>query len=266
MASKAKSWFRFENKAGEDTTTIYIYDEISLWGITAKDFVAALSEVKTSEIKLRLNSPGGDVFDGITIYNALREHPAKVTTQVDGLAASIASVIAMAGDEIRMSENAFMMIHNAWALIAGNAEDMRKLADTLDKIDATLVKTYQDKTGATQRDLRAMMAAETWLTANDALAKGFCDVIGDPAEVKARFDLSKFANVPHAVAAMNISNEQPTERDIEAILRDSGISKRGAMAAVAAIRGEGVREAHDATEASNLKEFLQMETLKIKLM
>lgn len=213
-----KSWYRIENKADE-TATIYVYDEISAWGITAKDFVNDLGNIKAKTINLRINSPGGNVFDGITIHNALKQHAATVNVQVDGLAASIASIIAMAGDEIRMAQNSFMMIHNAWSYTAGNAVQMRKLADTLDKIDATLISTYQAKTGASESDIKKMMADETWLNADDALAKGFCDAVGDPTEAKAHFDLSKFNNVPQAVAAMNICTKPENERDLEAILR-----------------------------------------------
>jgi len=264
---KNKSWFRFEAKAGEDATTIYIYDEISAWGVTAKDFIAELRKVSAKTIHLRLNSPGGDVFDGITIYNALREHAATVKVQVDGLAASIASIIAMAGDEIRMAKNSFMMIHFAWAWAAGNATEMRKLADTLDKIDTTLVTTYQDKTGASQRDIRQMMADETWMSADEALANGFADAVGDVAEINARFDLSKFSRVPQAVAAMNTMGapEPATEREIEKTLRDAGVSKKAALAAVAAIKGETLRDAGGEENAKGFADFLKAQTETIKV-
>lgn len=256
MASK--SWFKIENSTA-DSTTIYVYDEISSWGVSAKDFVAELNGIKTPSINLRINSPGGDVFDGITIHNALKQHSSKVNVQVDGLAASIASIIAMAGDEVRMAKNSFMMIHNAWTFTAGNADELTKMADTLRKIDGTLVKTYQDKTRASQKDIKQMMADETWLSADEALAKGFCDVVGDPAEVKARFDLSKFAHVPQAVMAMNIQQGYATERDIERLLRDAGVSKKAALAAVAAVKGETRRDSED--EAQKVKEFLQKELI-----
>lgn len=264
---KNKSWFRFEAKAGDDAATIYIYDEISAWGVTAKDFIAELRQVTAKTITLRLNSPGGDVFDGITIYNALREHGAKVLVQIDGLAASIASVIAMAGDEVRMAKNSFMMIHFAWAFAAGNATEMRKLAATLDKIDTTLVTTYQDKTGASQRDIRQMMAEETWMSADEAMANGFADAVGDPAEIKARFDLSKFARVPQAVAAMNTlaTPEPATEREIEQLLRDAGASKKAALAAVAALKGETLRDAEGEESATGFAEFLKAQTETIKV-
>jgi ATP-dependent protease ClpP protease subunit len=257
----SKSWFKFENKAGEDATTVYVYDEIGYWGVTAKEFCDALNGVNTSIINLKINSPGGDVFDGLAIHNALKGHAAKVNVQVEGLAASIASIIAMAGDEIRMAKNAFFMIHNAWAGCAGNAVDMRKLADTLEKIDGTLVQTYQDRTGGTQKDIREMMAAETWLNADEALAAGFCDVIGDPADVKAKFDLSKFSHVPQAVAAMNVITKPENERDLETVLRDAGLSKKEALTAVASLKAEARRDS--ATE--ELAQLLKNETASIKI-
>jgi ATP-dependent protease ClpP protease subunit len=256
MASK--SWFKIENKAA-DEATVTVYDEISSWGITAKEFVSELKDITAKTINLRINSPGGNVFDGITIHNALKEHSAQVKVHVDGLAASIASIIAMAGDEIRMAKNSFLMIHNAWAFTAGNAAELRKLAGTLDKVDATLVQTYQDRTGASKADIKQMMADETWLNADEALAAGFCDAVGDKVEAQARFDLSKFNKVPHAVAAMNIKPEN--ERDLEAVLRDSGLSKKDALTAVAGLKAEALRDSEQA-DVQKMKDYMQAEQAK----
>lgn len=239
-----KSWYRIEAKADE-AATVYVYDEIGIWGITAKDFMREIDGLKASNITLRVNSPGGDVFDGIAIYNALRNHPAKVSTQVDGLAASIASIISMAGDEITIAKNAFFMVHNAWAMTAGNADEMRKMADTLDKIDTTLVKTYADRTGQTQRAIRQMMADETWLNADEAVALGLADKLADDQGAKATFDLSKFRNVPKDLHA---EAEPPTERDIEQLLRDAGVSRKEAMTAVAAIKSHNQRDSDEARD------------------
>lgn len=252
---KNKSWYSIENKAATEAT-VYIYDEISLWGISANQFVKDLNDITAKTINLRINSPGGNVFDGITIYNSLRDHAATVKVQVDGLAASIASIIAMAGDEIRMAKNSFLMVHNAWSYTAGNAAELRKLADTLDKIDATLTQTYQDKTGMPTADIQQLMADETWLNADEALAKGFADFVGDPVEAQARFDLTKYNKVPQAVIAMNIKPDN--ERDLEAILRDSGLSKKEALAAVAGLKAEALRDA-EAEEAQKFKDYLQVQ-------
>jgi ATP-dependent protease ClpP protease subunit len=194
-----RKWFEIKD-AKNDTTEILIYDEIWAFGTNANDFVKGLKGVTTPKISLRINSPGGDVFDGLAIYNALRAHPAKKTVHVDGLAASIASVIAMAGDEIVMADSAFMMIHDSWGLAIGNSEELRALADTLEKIDGSIAGIYATRTGKKADDLRAMMDAETWMTAAEAVEMKFADKSEDAAEAKnaARFDLSGFKNAPSA--------------------------------------------------------------------
>ena len=162
-----KSWY--DIRAEEDETAeILIYDEISSWGIEARQFVKDLSGISAKTIRLRINSPGGNVFDGVAIYNALKRHPASVRVEVDGLAASIASIIAMAGDTIHMAKNAFLMIHNAWVFAMGDAEEMRKMADVLEKIDGTMASTYAERTGSKPKDIRELMDAETWMTAEEA--------------------------------------------------------------------------------------------------
>jgi len=186
-----KNWYRIENKAASEAT-IYVYDEISAWGVSAKQFVKDLNEITAKTIKLRINSPGGNVFDGVTIHNALKEHSASVDVIIDGLAASISSIIAMAGDTIHMADNAMFMIHNAWSIEIGNAEAMHKMGDVLTKIDETLVNTYAKRTGQTPLAIRSMMADETWINAEEAQQMGFADTIGDKSNAKASFDLSKY--------------------------------------------------------------------------
>ncbi len=189
---------KYEVKAKADKAEIWIYEEIGGGdffggGITSKQFaedVKKLGSVK--EISVRINSPGGSVFEGNAIYNILQSHPARIVVDIDGLAASIASVIAMAGDEIRMADNALMMIHPAWGFAMGNSEDMRKTADMLDKVDASITTTYVKRTKKDERVIRDMMLPETWMSAKEALDNGFIDSISDAAELAASFDLSKF--------------------------------------------------------------------------
>jgi ATP-dependent Clp endopeptidase proteolytic subunit ClpP len=173
----------FRAKSGDpDTTEILLYDEIGYWGVTAKDFQAQLAGVSTPNICLHINSPGGDVFDGLAIYSALKAHPARVTTIVDGLAASAASFIALAGDKVCMAENAFMMIHNAWGVAMGNKAEMLDMASTLGKLDGQLASIYAAKTGKTQEDCAALMDGDvdgTWFTAQEAKDAGLIDMI-DP--------------------------------------------------------------------------------------
>lgn len=177
---------------------IYIYDEIGYWGVTAKDFANDLKEYKSSDIiNLRINSPGGSVTDGIAIYNLLKSHSAKINVQIDGLAASMASTIAMAGDTITMPENALMMIHNPWGYATGDSEEMRKTADVLDKMKKALLSAYSQKTGLNDADIDELMTAETWMTGGEAVEMGFADQVTDEIKLAASFDpekLNQFKN------------------------------------------------------------------------
>lgn len=193
--------------------TLRLYDCIDAyggwWGMSAGEFATVLDGVPrgTKEIRLHINSPGGDVFEGIAILNALRQHPAKITTVVDGLAASIASVIALAGDEMLMAPNSEFMIHEAWGGCLGNAADMRKLADVLDHISDNIAAAYATRAGGEVAHWRALMAEETWFNADETVTAGLADRIADPRAaptdapaVAASFDRSAFKYRGRAVS------------------------------------------------------------------
>lgn len=172
-------WYRVRNAAdgggATDTTEIFIYDEIGGWfGFPVEDFVKELNDIKTPKIDVRINSPGGSLFDSIAIYNALVKHPAKVTTYVDALAASGASIIAMAGDETVMMVGSQLMIHDALGVELGNAADMRAMAEFLDKQSDNIATVYAHKAGDAT-DWRALMLAETWMFADEAITLGLAD-------------------------------------------------------------------------------------------
>ncbi len=189
-------WYHITNRA-DSVPEIAIYDEIGAHGIQAKAFLEDLMALESAEaLNLRINSPGGSVFDGIAIHNALKRHSGKVTVHIDGIAASIASVIAMAGDEIVMPENAMMMIHDPSGLVWGTAADMRAMAEALDKMRDGLVSAYRDKSGQSAEEIQDLMAKETWLTAEEAVEFGFADRMEKPVQMAAAFDLSKFRNTP----------------------------------------------------------------------
>jgi ATP-dependent Clp endopeptidase proteolytic subunit ClpP len=173
----AKDWFRIENSAEDaESTDIYVYDSIGGWfGMYADEFIEALGGITTSKINLRLNSPGGSVFEGIAIANAIRSHPANVTVYVDSLAASIASVIALAGDRVVMMPQAQFMIHNASGAEYGQASDLRKTADLLDKQSLNIAQAYAQHTGRPLAEWQALMEAETWFTAEEAVEMGLAD-------------------------------------------------------------------------------------------
>lgn len=181
-----KTWY---NRKADDT--IDITDDIGSWGVSVKSFLNDLRAVKGDAVHLRINSPGGDVFAGVAIYNALRSSGKKVYVKVLGIAASAASLIAMAGDEIEMPENAMMMIHNPWILASGDADDLRATADVLEKIGESLVGTYAARTGKPADEIRAMLSAETWFTAQEAVDAGFATKMTPAMQVRASFDLER---------------------------------------------------------------------------
>lgn len=193
-----------------------IYDEIGFWGITAKDFVTQLDALAANAVAITVavNSPGGDVFDAFAIYNALRRYQGKVTARVDGIAASAASLVVMAGDTVVMPENAMLMIHNPWTIAMGTAADMRKVAEMMDKARDGIVAAYVAKSGQSETDLIQMMDEETWLTALEAQALGFCDVIEQPVKLAATARtgelLARFSKAPAAlVDSLELSDEPP---------------------------------------------------------
>lgn len=205
--------FKFSNLASDDApATLSIYDEIGFWGVQAKDFVSDLGKVKSSTLNVEINSPGGDMFAGLAIFNALRASGKEIVVRVMGVAASAASLIAMAGDKIVMPKNTFMMIHNPWTVALGNADELRQTADTLDKFGASLRETYAAKTGMSEEELAPLLATDTWLTAEEALAKGFATEVVDDISAKASFDMAR-ADLPEAVrkvfAAARSSVEPP---------------------------------------------------------
>jgi ATP-dependent Clp protease protease subunit len=168
---------------------ILIYSDIGPeeWGgVSAKAIKAQLDTMSdAAEITVRINSPGGDVFDGFAIYNLLAQHPAKINVKVDGWAASAASVIAMAGDTVEMAANALMMIHNPWTMAIGDSANMRKTADLLDQIKGSILTTYKSKTDMDETDIAGLMDAETWFDAQGAIEAGFASaIVGKSERVK----------------------------------------------------------------------------------
>lgn len=165
-------------KAG-DAAEMFIYDYIDEWGVTPSAVAAALSGITASKILVHLNSQGGDVFMGMAIYTLLNQKNAEIVVQVDGVAASIASVLMLAGDEVVLARNAMIMIHNAWGGCVGNADEMRACAAILESVDQQVTDIYVEQTGAAADDVVAMMKAETWMNAATAMEKGFCDAVLD---------------------------------------------------------------------------------------
>jgi ATP-dependent protease ClpP protease subunit len=175
-----KNLFRINNK-NENTAEISIYTDIGLsfWddSLSAKQFNEELKKIsdKVTQIDVRLNSPGGDVFDGITMFNRLKQHKANVTVYVDGLAASIASVIAMAGNKIIMGEGALMMIHKPWTYTAGDSSALEEVIDRLNDVEEQIIGIYQRRTKVDRAEIRKMIAETTWMDSTQAVELGFAD-------------------------------------------------------------------------------------------
>lgn len=189
-------WYDIRNATDGDAAVVRIYDEIGFFGVTAEDFARDLGAVTADEIVVQISSPGGDVFDGVAIFNALRAHPASVTTRVDGIAASIASVIAQAGDHRVMLTGAQMMVHEAWGVAIGPAAEMREFADLLEKQNANIAAIYAARAGGdTQNFIDMMAGGDTWLSATEAVELGLADEIVDPA-AKAKAGLTEMVIDP----------------------------------------------------------------------
>lgn len=237
--------------AAEDETdrTISIYDVIGVdyWtgeGVTAKRIAAALRTLGKGDITVNVNSPGGDVFEGLAIYNLLREHKGEVTVKVLGLAASIASVIAMAGDTIQVARSSFLMIHDAWTIAVGNRHDMQAVADTLEPFDRAIADIYAARSGGDAKAIGKLMDAETWIGGSDAIEQGFADELLASDQV----DRDSKASA-HAV------------RRIEAALRSSGMPKSEAMRLISEFKagardaaGNGERDATDPGRKPNARQ------------
>lgn len=190
--------------AKDDETTIYIYDAIvsdedtAYWwgGVSAEALVPEIRAVKGGTVRLRINSPGGDVFAAQAICQAIRETGAKVIAHIDGYAASAATVIATAADEVEIAAGGFYMIHNAWTWAMGNANDLTATAGLLSKIDGSLAAQYAKKSGMAVDDVRAAMDAETWYTAEEAVAAGLVDRVAAGEKAEASWDMSAYAKAP----------------------------------------------------------------------
>jgi ATP-dependent protease ClpP protease subunit len=212
---KDRVWYRITNNAG--SAVVDIFDEIGYWGTNAADFQRELAQIVATEITVNLNSPGGEIFEGIAIHNALRSHPANVTVRVAGLAASIASVIALAGDRVIMQPHSQMMIHDGSGFCIGDASDMREMADLLDKQSNNIAAVYAERAGGTVEEWRERMLAETWYSADEAVEAGLADEVDAPARQgqqapapAARWDLTVFKHAGREQAPAPVLNTAPT--------------------------------------------------------
>ena len=190
-----KNWYNIKAEASSKSADVYIFDEIGTFGLTAQSFIEEIKSYKDTPMSLHINCVGGDVFEGMAIYNVLKKRTAKTTVYIEGIAASMGSVIALAGDEVIMAENSLFMIHNAWGGAMGEATEIRKTAALLDKISGEIADIYTKKTNLPYNRVKEMMDEETWLSADEAYNLGFIDSISDAIKVAAKYDVSKFKNI-----------------------------------------------------------------------
>jgi ATP-dependent Clp protease protease subunit len=200
------------NRPDDDEASVYVYDVIDAnWGVSAQQVVPALAALNAKTIHLHINSPGGDVFEARALKTALEQHSARVVATVDGIAASAASFLMMAADDIAIAPGPFVMIHNPWGFAMGDAEEMRKTAQLLDQIAAVIAGDYVAKTVIPSAEILAMMEEETWMDAETAVAKKFCDrILAKPAKAQAlnRFDLSAYSKAPDMLATLAAEDQQ----------------------------------------------------------
>jgi ATP-dependent Clp endopeptidase proteolytic subunit ClpP len=244
-------WYKIEALA-DDTAEVIIYDVIGWPFNDASELVRSLAGMTAKTITVRINSPGGDVFDAVSIFNALQSHKSKVITRVEGLAASAASFLALAGKEVQAYQNTMVMIHDPWVCVAGNQYELRETADILEKLSGQMVDIYAGNSSVGKKEIRDMMKAETWMTAKEAKEKGFIDTIVDGKSAKAQFDLSMFANAPEDLTAE--IHDEPAVRKYEKALRDAGASKSEARAILA----RGLKSASSEEEVLAAKNLLNI--------
>lgn len=258
--STKRTWYAMKAEAGAQSARLDIYDEIGGWGVTASQFAADLKGLgPVATLDVHLHSPGGSVVDGAAIFNLLKSHGARKVVTIDGMALSMASVVAMAGDEIIMPSNALMMIHNPWTMTAGDAEQLRKDADLLDKMKAQIAGAYIVKTGKSAADIAALMDAETWMDGREAVAAGFATRLADwEVKAAARHDVSRFAAKADqrldAIMAAKVDDEQkpePTPEPVATVV--APVVPDGAAGEVQPERSQGIAEQHAAIEAELAK-------------
>lgn len=209
-----ENWYNINSKASK-VVDVYIFDEIGMGGVNAQGFIEEIKSFKDSPMNLHINCVGGDVFDGMAIYNIIKKRTANTTVYIEGIAASMGSVIALAANKVVMAENSLFMIHNAWGGAMGEAKEMKKTAKLLDKISGEIADIYVKKTKLPYDKVKEMMDEETWLNAEEALDLGFIDSISDAIKVAAKYDVSKFKNITNKEIknklSINIKSKKMTD-------------------------------------------------------
>ena len=258
-------WFDIKNKANSETADIYIYSEVGGFDVNAKSFINELKSLKDKNIDVHINSLGGSVFDGLAIYNALKTHTKKVTTKVEGICASIASVIAMAGDQIEMAENSLFMIHNPFAMSGGDANELRKTADILDKIRNEIADIYASKSKHDAQHYINLMDVESWFNSTETLELGLANTITQSLKIENNYDISKFQNITEKKInnIINKSNQNVMAENTQnenVVLNEATLI--GKIKSMLGVKNEHEEGHEEGTPAENADWALSYEELK----
>lgn len=266
-----KSWYQIQNKAN-NRLKISLHDEIGMFGVSAAQFLQEINVQQGVDfIDLDIHSPGGNMLDGIAIYNGLKAHPANINTHVTGIAASAASTVLMAGDVVSMPEDAFIMIHNPSGFVGGESDDMREVADVLDKFKRSAINIYAKKTGKSPEEVSQVMQrnTSTWFSAEEALEFGLVDKISPAIGIsnKAAQFVNYFSSMPFVTNADQVSGIK-TIKDFERFLRDSGGLSRGlatALSSRAKTLFQSESEPPNSTEMQELSNALERMKIPVSL-
>lgn len=221
MSNEKQTWYGLGEKNAQGQVEVSIYDEIGFWGVSASEFIRDVKAASAGStgVLLRINSPGGEVYDGLAIYNYLKGLDVPLTAMVDGIAASMASIVLMAADVIIVPENAFVMIHNPWGVRMGDADEMRKGADLLEKMGDSLASIYAERSGKDVADILALMNEDTYMTGSEAVELGFADFTSEAVEMAANMNLGSLRDIPAGLSQQIAEAREMSElADIKATL------------------------------------------------
>jgi ATP-dependent Clp endopeptidase proteolytic subunit ClpP len=255
-------WYNIRNQS-EERADVYIFDEIGAWGITANEFRKDFAGISAENVTVHINSPGGSVFDGLAIYNILRGSGLNISVQIEGLAASIASVIAMAGENVVMAKSSMMMIHNPFVFVGGDSEDLKRMADMMDQLKGQFVEIYQAKSGLEKEEIENLMSAETWMTASTCKKKGFCDEISESLKIAAFADIDKYEFRNQAIFdkfKQNLTKKEETEEvnmEITKVIDALGVSAEDQIVPEIQTLKDGLEDANSKIELYE-KELAEM--------
>ncbi len=267
-----KNWYNISGKASDGIVDIYIFDEIGAYGLNAQSFIDEIKPFKNSALNIHINCVGGDVFDGMAIYNVIKKRTAETTVYREGWPAVLGAVLALAADNVGMGGNSLFMIHNAWGGAMGEAKEMKKTAKLLDKISGEIADIYVKKTNLPYNKVQEMMDEETWLNADEAYELGFIDSISDAIKVAAKYDVSKFKNITNEEVSnklsVNLKNKKMTD-ELKAWFNgkvEDIISRvKSESSDNEAVESTEVSEITIADEAEILNKFSDFETKAVEL-